>query len=316
MHAYDLRLAVRNLFRRPAFTAIAISLLALGAGANAAVFSVVRGVLLRPLSFANPDRLVAVWPNEFTSNAEVEYWRDHAHSLSEVAIQSPGWMMGLVAEGGEPIKVTGAKASDNLFKMLGATAALGRAIELGDAVAGKDHVAVLSDELWRRRFGADPSIVGRSIELDQQPHSVIGVMPPGFEIFQGGTDLWLPLVWEPGSRGFKGAFGQSLARLVPGATAASATRELQSLVPAMRRELTHDETWGQTLRAAGLQETITGDVRPALHHPAGRRRAHPPARRRQSRHSCPRSVARARLRDGGSHGIRRIARPVDEADPH
>jgi putative ABC transport system permease protein len=264
MRAPDLSLAVRHIFRRPAFAAVAISLLALGAGANAAVFSVVRGVLLRPLPYPNPDRLVAIWPDQFVSNQELGYWRDRTHSFIEITGQSPGWMMGLVAEGGEPIKVTGAKTVDNLFRTLGATAALGRTIEPGDGTKGNDHVVVLSDELWRRRFGADPSILGRTIQLDQQSHAIIGVMPAGFEVFEGGTDLWVPVLWDPGAPTFKGTFSQALARLVPGVSVDTASRDLQSLVPAMRTEFTHDETWGQTLRAQSLQDTITGDVRPAL----------------------------------------------------
>src|SRR5689334_8943067 len=124
---------VGNIFRRPGFAFVAITLLALGAGANAAVFSVVRGVLLRPLPYPEPNRLVAVAPNVFISGEEVDYWRTHTRSFDEIAALSPGWMMGLVAEGGEPIKVTGARISDNLFRALGATPLLGRVIEPGDA---------------------------------------------------------------------------------------------------------------------------------------------------------------------------------------
>src|SRR6187402_177569 len=103
----DLSLAFRNIFRRPGFAIVAILLMALGSGANAAVFSVVRGVLLRPLPFPQPDRLVAVWPDVFVSNEEVDYWRNRTRSFEQIAAMSPGWMMGLVADSGEPIKVTG-----------------------------------------------------------------------------------------------------------------------------------------------------------------------------------------------------------------
>ena len=133
----DLSLAFRSIFRRPGFAAVAIALLALGSGANAAVFSVVRGVLIRPLPFPDPDRIVAVWPNQFISNDDLLYWRERTHSFSEIAAQSPGWMMGLVADGGEPIKVTAARVSDNLFKTLGATAAVGRTIEPGNATPSR-----------------------------------------------------------------------------------------------------------------------------------------------------------------------------------
>jgi hypothetical protein len=129
MRIPDLTLAVRNIFRRPGFAIVAILLLALGAGANAAVFSVVRGVLLRPLPYPEPDRLVAIGPQFFISNQDVDYWRNRTRSFDQIAALSPGWMMGLVAAGGEPIKVTGARVSDNLFRALGASPALGRVIE-------------------------------------------------------------------------------------------------------------------------------------------------------------------------------------------
>ena len=261
----DLSLAVRNIFRRPGFAAVAIALLALGSGANAAVFSVVRGVLIRPLPFPDADRVVAVYPNQFVSNEDLAYWRERARSFSGIAAISPGWMMGLVgADGGEPIKVTAGRVSDNIFAVLGAPAAIGRTIEPGNALPGQHRVAVLSDSLWRSRFNADPAIVGRGIEIDQEPHTVIGVMPPGFEIFGPGTDLWAPLQWTPGSPQFKTTFSQSVARLAPGVTAEAATRELVDLVPAMRQDLGRPNQWGQAMRVQTLQEAITGDVRPAL----------------------------------------------------
>jgi len=260
----DLSLAFRNIFRRPGFAAVAIALLALGSGANAAVFSVVRGVLIRPLPFPEPDRIVAVWPNQFISNEDLLYWRERTHSFSQIAAQSPGWMMGLVADGGEPIKVTAARISDNLFKTLGATAALGRTIEPGNGTPGQHRVAVLSDTLWRSRFNADPAIIGRGIQLDQEPHTIIGVMPAGFEVFGPGTDIWAPLQWTPGSPQFKATFSQSVARLAPGVTAEAATRELTELAPAMRKDLGRSNQWGQTINARTLQDAVTGDVRPAL----------------------------------------------------
>src|SRR5688572_18838129 len=213
MRLPDVSLAFRNIFRRPGFALVAITLMALGAGANAAVFSVVRGVLLRPLPFAEPDRLVAFWPNNFVSNEEVAYWRDHARSFTQIGAISPGWMMGLVADTGEPIKVTGGRVSDNMFQALGARPALGRAIEPGDARPGVPAVAVLSDELWRSRFNADPAIVGRGIQLDGEPHTIVGVMSPDFDIFGRQHDLWSALPWDPSGRNFKASFSQALARL-------------------------------------------------------------------------------------------------------
>lgn len=259
----DVSLAFRNIFRRPGFALVAITLLALGAGANAAVFSVVRGVLLRPLSFPEPDRLVTVGP-QFISNEEIEYWRTRTRSFEHIAAISPGWMMGLVAQGGEPIKVTGGRVSDNMFQALGARPALGRAIEPGDARIGAPLVAVLSHELWQSRFNGDPAIIGRSIELDEQAHTIVGVMGRGFEIFGRDHDLWTALTWDPAGRNHKATFSQSVARLTRGVTPEAATRELVDLAPAMRTDLGKANDWGQALRVQSLQEAITGDVRPAL----------------------------------------------------
>jgi putative ABC transport system permease protein len=264
MRSPDLTLAVRNIFRRPGFAVVAILLLALGAGANAAVFSVVRGVLLRPLPFPEPDRLVAFWPTNFVSNQDVGYWRDHTRSFEQIAAISPGWMMGLVAESGEPIKVTGGRVSDNIFQALGARPALGRTIEPGDARPGAPGVAVLSDKLWRGRFNADPSVIGRGIQLDGEPNTIIGVMPPDFDIFSRGHDLWSALPWDPAGRNHTATFSQAVARLKPGVTAEAATREVADLAPAMRRDLNKGNDWGRNVHVQPLRESMTGNVRPAL----------------------------------------------------
>lgn len=141
MRANPVFVAVRSLFHRPGFAVAAILLMALGAGANAAMFSLVRGILLRPLPYAQPDRLVAVWPDRFVSNRDIGYFREHARSYEQVAGMAPGFMMALVAEGMEPLRVTGGKVSDNMFATLGAGAILGRTIEPGD---GPSRLVVLS----------------------------------------------------------------------------------------------------------------------------------------------------------------------------
>ncbi len=264
MRLPDLSLALRNVFRRPGFAAVAIVLLALGAGANTAVFSVVRGVLLRPLPYPEPERLVALGPRFFLSYEDVDYWKGRTRSFEQIATLSPGWMMGLVAEGGEPIKVTGGRVSDNLFRALGASPALGRVIEPGDAVPGQHRVVVLSDSLWRSRFGSDPNAIGRGIRLDEEPFTIVGVMPPGFEVFEPGTDLWAPLPFDVASPQYKATFSLGLARLARGVSVAAASREIVDLVPAMRKDLARGNDWGRTLAVTSLQESITGDVRPAL----------------------------------------------------
>ncbi len=244
---------------------MAIALLALGTGANAAVFAVVRGVVFRPLPYPQPDRLVAFLPEQFSTGEEVELWRARTTSFEEIAVQAPGYMTALTASPGEPLEVIASKTSDNLFRALGARPAVGRVIEPGDGAPANPRVAVLSDGLWRRRFAADPNAVGLVIELDQEPHTIVGVMGPEFEIVEPGTDIWTALAWAPGTPAFRMAgFSQNLARLAPGATVESATREVQSLTPAMRAELGRDDAWGRTNRVVSLREAITGDVRPML----------------------------------------------------
>ena len=264
MLLHDLRLAVRSLAGRPAFAAAAIVLLGLGAGANAAVFSVVRGVLLRPLPFDRPDALVAIWPDESVSNQELGFWRERARTLDGITAIAPGWLMALVAEGGEPLKITGARVADNFFAVLGAEAAIGRTLEPGDGSLGRERVAVIADGLWRQRFGGDRGVIGRSVLIDQVAYEVVGVMPPGFEVLGQRTELWVPLPFAPGTPAHRTTFSLALGRLRAGVTSGAASRELASLVPEMRRTLGRPDDWGRTLHAASLQDTTTQAVRPAL----------------------------------------------------
>src|SRR5262245_3410091 len=250
----DLTLAVRNLIRRPGFAATAILLLALGAGANAAVFSIVRGILLRPLPYQDPARLVAIWPTRFVNNEDLTYWRDRTRQFEAIGAVSPGWMMALVADGLEPVKVTGARTSDNFFTTLGVPAALGRSLMPGDAAPGRNRVLVISAAIHERQFRGDPEVIGRSVRIDNVAHEIIGVMPAGFEFMQPGTDVWAPLPFDPSSPQHRAQFSQAFARLTDGASVARATEELRALVPAMRGDLKKPDDWGQDLHAVSLQE--------------------------------------------------------------
>lgn len=255
--------ALRLFGRRPGFAAVAILLIALGTGANVAVFAVVRGVWLAPLPFTEPGRLVAVWPGEFVTADDVEFWRARARTLTAVAGISPGWMMGLVAEGRDSIKVTGARVSDELFTLLGTPAALGRALMAGDGTNGRHRVVVLSHRLWQRYFAGDPDAIGRTIALDDEPFVIVGVMPPAFEVMSPATDLWVPIVWTPGGRG-PGVTVLSVARLAPGSRPEAATRELQALLPELRRATGRSEDWARALTVQDLADVVTRDARPAL----------------------------------------------------
>lgn len=237
-------------------------LLALGAGANAAVFSVVRGVLLRPLPYHQPDRLVMVWPDTFVSNEDLTFWRERARVFESIGSISPGWMMSLVAPGLEPVKVTGGRTSDNFFTTLGVAAARGRALQPGDATPGAAKVVVISAQLHEQHFASDPTVVGRHIALDGVDHEVIGVMPRDFEFREPGTDVWTALPLSgPQTRG---QFSLAFARLRSGVTVDQAHEELQQLTPAMRKEMKKTNDWGREAQVVGLQDSVTGDVRSTL----------------------------------------------------
>jgi hypothetical protein len=187
----DFRLAFRSLVRAPAFTATSVLTLALGAGATAAMLSVVHGILLKPLPYRDPDRLVAVWPQRFQSNADLLYLRDNAPMFSAIAAIAPGWSMSLTGDG-DPMKVTIARVSGNLFETLDTQPLLGRPFGEHQARPGADAVIVLGYRLWTTRFGGDRAIVGRTVQIDGQPFEIVAVMPRGFEIFGLRTDAYTP----------------------------------------------------------------------------------------------------------------------------
>ena len=264
MRLPDLTLAFRNLRRRPAFTVTAILLLALGAGTNAAVFSVVRGILLRPLPYHQPERLVAIWPTTFVNNDDMAFWRERTRSFEQIAGNSPGWMMSLVTAGREPVKVTGGRTTDNFFTTLGVPAALGRTVQPGESSPSQSRVVVLSAALHQRQFNSDPNVLGRRVLLDNVEHEIVGVMPASFEFMEPGTDLWAPMPFDPASAQNRAQFSMPFARLRDGVTVEQAQAELQQLAPAMRDELKKTADWGREGRVVLLQDQVTGDVRSTL----------------------------------------------------
>jgi predicted permease len=197
----DLRLSLRDLRRRPAFAIAAISTLALGIGANVLVFALVEGVLLRPLPYRDPDRLVEVWNSwEQEPRASLALPELRAYGETRSLRALAGWSQGAfnLAAGGDAERVTGAYATAEIFAVLGAEPILGRGFTADDDRPGAPPVAVLGREVWERRFGADPSLVGSSIRLDGVETTVIGILPAGVRLpsdHQSGarTEVWAPL---------------------------------------------------------------------------------------------------------------------------
>ncbi len=257
------RLTFRALGRRPGFTAAAVLTLTLGIGANTAMFSLVDSIVLRPLPYADPSRLVVVWPGTFLGNRAVDYLRTNARTLDRVGSFSPGWLMGLTGVP-EPTQLSAARISGNLFDVLGVRPALGRTFGMEGETPGNDHVVVLGDRVWRRSFGADPAVVGRSIQLDDEPYTVIGVMAPSFQILDTDTDLWTPLTMDPTAMHWAGQVTQVVGRLAPGATVRQADVEFRTLAAAMGRQFDEPDDWARSAQVAGWQDDLVGGVRSTL----------------------------------------------------
>lgn len=258
-----LRIALRSLRRRPGFSLLAIVTIALGAGANAAVSAVAYGVLLKPLPFADPDRVVAVWPGRFMSQIDLRYLREHARDFSTIAAIAPGWGFSLTGAG-DPVTITIDRVSGNLFETLATPPHLGRLIRTGEDDPGAPRVLVLSHAFWRARFGGDPAAIGRIVKLDDVPHEIVAVMPPTFEILTTRADGWAPLPADRKAFYESASVSLLIGRLAPGATVAQADRDFKALMPAMRAELKYPDAFGRTARIQDLREATTGDVRSSL----------------------------------------------------
>ncbi len=259
----EFRQATRALLRRPAFSATVIATLALGIAAVTTVLSVVSALLLRPLPYAEPDRLVAIWPGHWQANREVAELRARARSYSDVSMFSPGWLMAMTGSG-KPRQIDASRVGGNFFTMLGVPPLLGHVFTLPAEQPGNDHVAVLSYETWRQAFDADSGVIGRSITLDGTSYEVVAVMPRGFLLFDQAADLWTPMTMDPSAMSWAGAVGMAYGRLRPGATLASASAELGPMARAMRDEFGLPPGWSEDTRVISARESLVGNVRPVL----------------------------------------------------
>jgi putative ABC transport system permease protein len=268
--------ALRSLRRSPGFALVCIACLGLGLGANIAVFSVVYSVLLRPLPVAEPESLVRVYDTYRSAEAEAESfsvspgnfvrWREQDEVFAEVAAAMSS-SAGLSGDG-PPLQIHVAPVSANFFSVLGVSPVLGRTFSPEeDRPNGKAQVVVLSHGLWQRRFGADPSLLGRTVRIDGEARTVIGVMPSGFDFPREGTtrvDAWLPLNLDPEilpARNWHTL--RVFARLSPGVSISQAQAAVDVVSQALvRAEPETHEGWG--VRLAPLRDDLVGTVRPAL----------------------------------------------------
>src|SRR5690349_7808171 len=246
----DIRYGVRSLLKQPGFTAIAIITLALGIGANTAIFSVVNAVLLRSLSYPHAEQMVYVLegrvsdpkfegsysPQNFTDMRSRNHSFEYCSALYYVSFTLTGDQ--------QPEAVSGVLASADFGRVMGVAPRLGRWFTADEDTADKEHVAVISDGLWRRRFGTDPQIVGKSIQLNGEPYTIVGVMPPDFNFPNLNYEVWAPLALDSAKYDRTHGFLQAVARLKPNVTVEQARTDLQSIEEQIKRE---NPSWGRGL---------------------------------------------------------------------
>ena len=271
----DLRYALRMLLKNPGFTSVALATLAVGISSSTAIFSVVEAVLLRPLPYPQADRLFMLYEtlrpsgeDGAVSPANYIDWEAQQDGFSSIAAYR-SWPANL-SDGSRPERVLGAMTTPSLFAVLGLKPLLGRTLAPADAQAGGDQVAVLSYGLWKRRFGSDPAVIGRSIRLNSEPHTVVGVLPPTSNFY---AELWVcsprrvpthPLMPDQDPAQFRDRhYLDVLARLKPGVTRAQAAARLDSLARRLEEQYP-DTNRDRTIGLYGLQEDAVYDIRPTL----------------------------------------------------
>jgi putative ABC transport system permease protein len=269
----DMRYSIRRLAKSPVFALIVVVTLSLGIGANTAIFSAVNAILLRPLPYPDPGRLVTV--NHFyptlnnlkapVSAAGFRDYQDRLRSFSSMAVESR-WNANLTGVG-DPVRLQGSRVTGRYFSTMGVPALLGRAVLPGEDSLGRDHVVVLSHGLWQRMFGGDRSILGRRLSLNGESYEVVGVMPAGFrDFFARNAEIWAPLGFRPEqlSSGRTNEFLDLTARLAPGVPLERASAELHELGERLKQEYPGEYASTWTLTTERLSRLATGDIRPAL----------------------------------------------------
>ena len=265
----DLRHALRTLVKSPGFAAAAIATLALGIGANTAIFAVVDAVLLRPLPYERAGALVLAQTIQSESR---QPWATAPPDFYELRRRNRT-LEGLASFYVRPVNLTGSDepervaalvVSSGFFAVLGRQPLLGRGLAIADEQWGAHRVAILSDGLWRRRFGADPGILGRPIQVDGVPHIVAGVLPPRFSFGSSGAQLFLPMAFAPGDNlnTHNNYFLSMIGRPKPGISRARALADLNAIMRDIERE--HPENRGLTLELTPLQDSIVQAARPAI----------------------------------------------------
>lgn len=260
----DICYAARMFRRIPGFTAIAVISLALGIGGNVAMFTLVDTLLIRPLPFANPSRLVRI--TGIYPRAALPIFEQHSRAL-DVALAGAASELNLTGVG-EPIRVLGSVASPNLFQVLGVAVERGRTFEPREDLPRRDGVVILSDSLWKSKFGGNPDAIGRTVTLNGVNRQIAGIMPPGFGYPSSKVQLWIPARLDPSNmvQYWGSDFVTLIGRLYPRATLLQARNELPAIISRVRRGFPFPmaRDWNADATVISLRQDLTGDVRARL----------------------------------------------------
>src|SRR5579871_3392270 len=265
----DFRFALRTFLKSPGFTAVAILALALGIGANAALFSVINAVLLKPLPYAQPERLISIFetflPAGYGSVSAPNFldWRKQNHTLDHLEAFSASSLN--LQSHGEPERIPAVLATAGLFDMLGTQPILGRTFLPDEDQPGKPRVVVMSERLWRRRFGADPKLLGSTITLDGQAATVIGIMPASFQFPAGSLtrNLWMPLQFSADQLKERGNHLFNVAgRLKRGVSMDAASADMKQVAANIERQF--PEQKGRSVWTRSMHDVLVGNLRPVL----------------------------------------------------
>ncbi len=265
----DVSVAWRSLWRRPGFIIAAVVTLAMGIGANAALFSAVDAVLLRPLPFGHPDGLVSVSVTGELGNSLGEYIQIQRLTRSFAELGFSKDLSVTLTGRGQPAELNAASVSVNLFSLLGVSPASGRAFARGEDTPGNDRLVILSDGLWADRFGRDPRIIGQALTVDGVARTVVGIMPPGFRYPAASGRIWIPQAVDAGNQGalWGNAGYRLIGRLARGATAAQAQSELRRVAQQLRHLnpiWVPGPQYGTAAQVVSLQQGMVDAARPML----------------------------------------------------
>jgi putative ABC transport system permease protein len=265
----DIHYALRLLLKRPGFTFVAVITLALGIGANTAIFSVVNAVLLAPLPYEEAERLVVVWERQVITNENqqpvslpiFEDWKEQNQVFEQLAVIRLATYN--LTQAGETERVTGARVSSNFYSLLRIKPILGRAFLEAEGKPGAEPVALISHGLWQRRYGSDPQLVGKTLQVDGIPYTIIGVLPPGVSYPSADTDLVTPFIPLPREIQRANHFVRVIGRLRPGVSLDEARAEMDTIAARLEQQYPATST-GWRVQLVPLHEQLVGNIRAAL----------------------------------------------------